>query len=146
MSITMNDIRREAEEGVDEIPAYDLTANPNVDEYIWEIADGCVPVYNADLFALAADDPNVGLGEPEIGPAFDGSPTPVNIIAANVYEAARDAASERLRERIDEQEEIDWDYECAIEEYEVVKEAREIIDRACFGWYLDNFAREMKLR
>jgi len=64
--------------------------NPDNDEphdCIHEIADSSVPVYNYDLLRLAADNLNLGVDEPELGPAFDGSPTPINIIAANVFEA-----------------------------------------------------------
>ena len=63
--------------------------NPDNDEphdTIHEIADSSVPVYTYDLLHLAADNPNLAVDEPELGPAFDGSPTPVNIIAANVFE------------------------------------------------------------
>ena len=55
-------------------------------EIAHEIVDGMVPVYNADLLRLALDDLWLATSEPEIGPAFDGRPTAVNIIAANVYE------------------------------------------------------------
>lgn len=53
---------------------------------IFEIADSNVPVYTGDLLELAADNYDLAFNEPEIGPAFDGSPTPINIIAANVFE------------------------------------------------------------
>ena len=56
-------------------------------DVIAEIADSSVPVYYSDLLELANEDNSLATDEPEIGPAFDGSPTPVNIIAANVYEA-----------------------------------------------------------
>lgn len=53
---------------------------------IHEIADTSVPVYTGDLLRLAAENLALATDDPECGPAFDGSPTPVNIIAANVYE------------------------------------------------------------
>ena len=53
---------------------------------IFEIADSSVPIYTGDILQLAADNINLAIVEPEIGPAFDGTPTPVNIIAANIYE------------------------------------------------------------
>ena len=53
---------------------------------IFEIADGATPVYTSDLMQLAADNINLAVDEPGLGPAFDGSPTPVNIVAANVFE------------------------------------------------------------
>ncbi len=55
-------------------------------DVIHEIADSCVPVYTSQLLELANGDNCLATDEPELGPAFDGSPTPVNIIAANVYE------------------------------------------------------------
>jgi hypothetical protein len=55
-------------------------------DVIHEIADSGVPVYTGDLLELACSDASLATDEPELGPAFDGSPTPVNIIAANVYE------------------------------------------------------------
>lgn len=62
---------------------------PRADEphdVIHELADSCVPVYTSDLLALANEDNGLATDEPEISPAFDGSPTPTNIIAANVFE------------------------------------------------------------
>ena len=53
---------------------------------IHEIADSSVPIYTGDLLRLAAENLQLATNEPEIGPAFDGTPTPVNIIAANVFE------------------------------------------------------------
>ena len=55
-------------------------------DVINEIADSYVPVYNHDILRLAVDNINLALDEPELGPAFDGSSTPINIIAANIYE------------------------------------------------------------
>ena len=42
---------------------------------IHEIADSSVPVYTSDLLALACADTSLATDEPELGPAFDGSPT-----------------------------------------------------------------------
>ena len=53
---------------------------------IFEIADNAVPIYTGDLLRLAAENLQLATDEPELGPAFDGKPTPVNIIAANVFE------------------------------------------------------------
>jgi hypothetical protein len=60
-------------------------------DVIHEVADSNVPIYTSDLMLLAAEDIDLAVGEPECGPAFDGKPTPVNIIAANVYERIRAA-------------------------------------------------------
>ncbi len=68
-------------------------------EVMHEIADAAVPTYSYELCQLAAD--NLGelaLTEPEMGPAFDGAPTPINIIAANVYEAVKEALREEWQE------------------------------------------------
>ena len=76
----------------------------------YEVADSNVPIYTADLMRLAAEDIDLATREPDIGPAFDGKPTPsesprasprltpvstaVNIIAANVYEMILEAINE----------------------------------------------------
>jgi hypothetical protein len=57
-----------------------------VHDVITEITDSSVPVYNYAILQLALDNLHLALDEPELGPAFDGSPTPINIIAANIYE------------------------------------------------------------
>ncbi len=64
-----------------------------------ELADSSVPVYTSDLMRLAAEDTDLATSEPSLGPAFDGRPTPVNIIAANVYERLYDVAYATLHER-----------------------------------------------
>ncbi len=58
-------------------------------DVIHEIADSSVPVYHADLLRVASENWELMTDEPEVGPAFDGSPTPINIIAANLYEHIR---------------------------------------------------------
>jgi hypothetical protein len=78
---------------------------PNYDGTLHEIADGCVPVYNTDVLDVAASDHNVSLREPECGPAFDGTPTPVNIAAANIYELIEEALYEDIQHRKEELEE-----------------------------------------
>ena len=70
---------------------------------IFEIADSTTPIYNYDLLKLAADNIFLATNDPELGPAFDGSPTPVNIIAANVFEYLESFLWENLE---DLQEEI----------------------------------------
>ena len=56
-------------------------------DMIFETADSSVPVYTYDLLTIAASDLWLATETPDLGPAFDGSPTPVNIIAANIFEA-----------------------------------------------------------
>ena len=79
--------------------------DPTHDGALHEFADGAVPTYNYDLLQLAAELSNgLALTEPEIGPAFDGTPTPINIIAANVYEAVEAALWEEWRRAQEERE------------------------------------------
>ena len=86
---TMSDILRNAEDDfMDRWENYrDEFYQGEPHDVIHEIADSSVPVYTGELMELAAQDNNLATDAPEIGPAFDGSLTPVNIIAANVYEA-----------------------------------------------------------
>lgn len=58
-----------------------------ISDIIHEIADSNTPIYNWGILQYAANNIQLAVDEPEIGPAFDGTPTPVNIIAANIYEA-----------------------------------------------------------
>ena len=62
------------------------------EDAITDFVDSAVPIYNSELLKLAANDTALACDEPDIGPAFDGSPTPVNIIAANVYERLSEVA------------------------------------------------------
>ena len=72
---------------------------------IHEFANEAVPVYNGDLLQLAADLSNgIATTAPDIGPAFDGTPMPINIIAANVYEAVEAGLYEEWQ-RIEEERE-----------------------------------------
>lgn len=82
-------------------------SNQDENDLILEIADSSVPVYNYDILSLALDDLDLALSEPDIGPAFDGTPTPVNIIAANVFEAIESALYKALpgiQEEIEEEQ------------------------------------------
>ena len=74
------------------------------EDTIAEIADSNTPIYTSDILAYAKDDNSLATDVPEIGPAFDGEPTPVNIIAANIYERLSNAAYEALRELQEEWE------------------------------------------
>lgn len=80
--------------------------NPDNEEphdTLFEIADSSVPVYTHDLLRLAADNCHLATDEPELGPAFDGSPTPANIIAANVFEYIQAALWKAWQEMLDEE-------------------------------------------
>lgn len=91
------EIRERADELKDETYPEDI---------VTEMADGWVPIYTYDLMRYAANDLDLAVDEPELGPAFDGSPTPVNIIAANIYERLQGVAFDALEELRDE-----WDEE-----------------------------------
>jgi len=84
---------------------YDLLDAIYKEDYISEVADSSVPVYTADLLAYGSANWELITDEPEIGPAFDGSPTPINIIAANIYEAVQNHLYEELDDIIAELEE-----------------------------------------
>ena len=71
--------------------------NDEPHDVISEIADSAVPVYTATLLEIASNDVSLAVDEPELGPAFDGSPTPANIIAANIYERILDSLWEYWR-------------------------------------------------
>jgi hypothetical protein len=84
------------------------TDNPDEDEphdAIFEIADSSVPVYTGDLLRLAAEYLPLATDEPELGPAFDGTPTPVNIIASNVFAHIEQALWDAWREMDEEEDE-----------------------------------------
>ena len=78
------DLRKQAREAIDE--AIENKYYDCLEDGLHEIADGLVPIYTSDLMSLAADNIEFAVNVPELGPAFDGSDTPVNIVAANVYE------------------------------------------------------------
>jgi hypothetical protein len=65
-----------------------------------EIADGLVPVYTAELMRIGASEVELAVTEPDCGPAFDGRPTAVNILAAVLYERLQEIAIEVLQERV----------------------------------------------
>ena len=83
---------------------YDLLDAQYPDDYIFEVADGSVPVYTADLLEYGSANWELLTTEPGIGPAFDGSPTPINIIAANIYEAVSNYLHGELDSIIEELE------------------------------------------
>lgn len=59
-------------------------SDSEVSDQISEIADSSTPCYHGELLDLAAENNFLATDEPEII-AFDGSPTPINCIAGNVY-------------------------------------------------------------
>ena len=92
-----------------------LQDSPNDDEsdIISEIADSHTPIYYYDILQMAAENMFLALNEPDIGPAFDGSPTPINIIAANIYEAIEQELWDKLEDIKEEIEEERKTGECS---------------------------------
>lgn len=94
---SLYDLQESVKEAVRECFEHDPDAEPS--DVAHKVADGWVPVYNDDLIQTAADTMSLATDVPELGPAFDGSPTACNIIAANIYERLLDAAWEVINER-----------------------------------------------
>src|SRR5262245_49318760 len=101
---------------------------------IHEIADSCTPIYTSQLLELANADNSLATDEPEIGPAFDGSPTPVNIIAANLYERLCNVLWEEWRE-------IE-----ASDDEEAMRAGGEAAGRAAGSWVSDGNSTDEHLR
>ena len=101
--MTLDELKQDA---VNELREW-IIENPDDDasDTIFEIADSNTPVYTYDILQLAADNWEIGTVEPDIGPAFDGTPTPVNIAAANIFEAIEAACWECWREYEDADDE-----------------------------------------
>lgn len=79
--------------------------NPGNDEphdTIFEIADSSTPIYTGDILQCAMDNLSLATAEPELGPAFDGKPTPINIIAANIFEYIESALWEYFNDHKDD--------------------------------------------
>lgn len=68
----------------------------NESDLIHEIADSFVPISNYNIIGLAAETPHLALDVPDHGPAFNGKPTPINIIAGNIYEYLSQVLCEEL--------------------------------------------------
>ena len=86
----MSELDERIDNALDELKEW-MIDNPgeDADDEIFEIADSSCPIMNYDILQCAVDDMDLALTEPEIGPAFDGSPTAINIIAANIFEKIR---------------------------------------------------------
>ena len=65
--------------------AAELMQDQYPEDRLHEMVDTSVPVYTSTLMALAADDIDLAVSQPEVL-AFDGEATPVNAVAGNVYE------------------------------------------------------------
>ena len=84
---------------------YNLLDEQYPSDIVSEIADSFVPVYTFNLIEYGYHNRDLMFDEPELGPAFDGSPTPTNIIAANIYEAVYNHLYQELDSVLTELEE-----------------------------------------
>lgn len=71
------------------------------DGRITEIYDSAVPIYSSTIMELGSL-VEVYNHENELGPAFDGTPTALNIIAGSIYEILSEVAWEEIDEHLDE--------------------------------------------
>lgn len=97
ISTLEDQMRNELEENKDNL----LARYDDSEDLIHELADGNVPVSTYDILQYGANNIELATSEPDIGPAFDGKPTPVNIIAANIYEHLLNLGREWLEEEHD---------------------------------------------
>lgn len=81
-----------------EVNEIDLS-EPYPEDRASEIADSCVPIMNWDIMQAVSESLELANSEPEAGPAYDGSPTPVNAAAGVLYDLASNIAFSRLAER-----------------------------------------------
>lgn len=68
------------------------------EDRIHEITDNACLMPNYQYLDLAAANNDLATSEPELGPAFDGTPTAINIICANLYERISQELFELLHE------------------------------------------------
>jgi hypothetical protein len=87
MSQSLEELKTEAAEELTDWLKENPDCKDEPHDTISEIADSSTPIYTHDLLQLGSDNWDLMTSEPQIGPAFDGKPTPINIIAANIYEA-----------------------------------------------------------
>lgn len=76
----------------------------DVGDAIFETTDSSVPIYNSEILETISESPSLWSRETELGPAFDGAPTPVNIAAGVIFEVINEALWEAWNEREDEEE------------------------------------------
>jgi len=84
-------VREEINERLEDEPDQDAG------DLAFEVADNWCPIYTGEIMQYAAEDISLAVNEPELGPAFDGKPTPVNIVAANIFERLHEEAQEEIR-------------------------------------------------
>jgi len=75
-------------------------------DIIHEVADSSIPVYTRDILELCLSDMSLFTDQPELGPAYDGTPTPHNVVVDNIYERLSTHLSEVAYEYEKNKEEI----------------------------------------
>jgi hypothetical protein len=93
----MNTLEQLKKDALEELKD-NLRDYPDTDKYdmIFEIADSNTPIYTSEIMQLGADNIDLAVNEPDIGPAFDGTPTPANIVAANIFEEIQNYLYENI--------------------------------------------------
>lgn len=114
MSKQLDDLKDMVREEVNDAILNYIEENPDTDKddimdridysgTITEIVDGGVPIYNHDIMEVAQDS-EIWTHENDLPPAFDGTPTPINVLATSIYEVLQETAWEQVREFVDELE------------------------------------------
>lgn len=80
-----------------------------VEDLIFEIVDGVIPIPQSDQLALAVENIELAITEPELGAAFDGKNTVCNIIVSNVYEVVSRELEAFLEEMKEEYKSLEED-------------------------------------
>ncbi len=99
-------IREYIEENPDIDNGREIIQNINDDGRIHEIVDGAVPIYSQEILDVGRDSEIYGHAN-ELPPAFDGEPTPINIIATSIYEVLDETAWEEINDVVKELENDD---------------------------------------
>lgn len=90
--ITFYDLEKEVREAVREARE-DLLNSEYPEDLILEIVDAAIPIYNSDLLAVAIDNSDLAVEEPEVF-AFGGKHTAINAIAGRLFEKLYGTAME----------------------------------------------------
>lgn len=101
------EVREAIDNYIEENPDMDrdtVEGNINDNGTIDEITDSSVPVYTSDIMELGSLGEVYG-HENELPPAFDGTPTPSNIVATSIYEILNEEAWEEVHDYLDKLEE-----------------------------------------
>ena len=85
-------VTEQIEEHITDYPEDDIT------DVVWEIVDGCCPIYTWEIMEIGSVF-DICLRDIELGPAFDGSPCPLNYTATAIYEHLTELAHDYLDER-----------------------------------------------